>query len=55
MSSVFFVCCCHIDLIAVVVKDGILLFLLKAEFYCKEISLVDVLKILVSLVQASEP
>lgn len=50
-----FVCCCHIDLIAVVVEGGILLYLLKAEFYRKEISPVAVLKILVSLVQASEP
>jgi len=51
----FCVFCCHIDLIAVVVEGGILLYLLKAEFYRKEISRVAVPKILVSLVQASEP
>lgn len=32
----FCVCCCHIDLIAVVLEGGILLYLLKAEFLVKK-------------------
>ena len=45
----FFVCCCHINLIAVVLEGGILLYLLKAEFLVKKFLEWPVLKFWLAL------